>query len=162
MNFREINIRQDIFMQTLFQVNGKTNFNIDSLPALSALIYQASQLNANKLLSIAQFVQIGCKFMSIQQKDAVLLFELFQAITGEENANPRIFIAFIIAVLFKSTVSSRRQKILVDVWPSQQQTFESMLEQYCMTCSDLFAGALCAVSNQVNQLQKMTTDEHTE
>eukprot|EP00703_Trepomonas_sp_PC1_P002815 JAP93791.1 hypothetical protein TPC1_13779 [Trepomonas sp. PC1] len=153
----EIGIKQQVFMQTLFQVNGKTNFNIDSLPALSALIYQAAQLNQNKMLHRPQFLQIGIKFLSLQQSDAQMLFDLFEAMTGEEFANPRVFIAFIIAVLFKSTVSSKRQKILVDIWPSQKQTFESMLEQYCKTCSDLFAGALCATNN-LNQLQKMQTD----
>lgn len=39
MTTPKMNIKDEIFLSTMFQVNVKTNFNIENLPSLSALIY---------------------------------------------------------------------------------------------------------------------------
>ena len=59
------------------------------------------------------------------------------------TADPRELVVFLFACLFKPTVSSRRQKILQnDLWPQKVQTFESMIEQYVRTCSDVLCASL--------------------
>ena len=103
-----MNIKEEFFLQTLFQVNARTNFNIDNLPSLGALFYQAVQLSGPGKLQRSHFVQICHKFCGLLENDGHLLFNLYQALTGEEDANPRKMTAFIFAVLFKTTVSSRR------------------------------------------------------
>ncbi|CAL6053723.1 Tubulin_binding cofactor C family protein [Hexamita inflata] len=159
----KMNIKDEFFMQTLFQINSKTNLNIDNLPSLSALLYQAAQLNTDRCLTKSQFLQIGMKFCALNENDAHLLFNLFQSLTGQVNANPRYFTVFLFAVLFKSTVSSKRQKILTnDLWPQQVQTFESMLEQYVKTCSDLLCASLCVQANSGSvDISQLRPDQYT-
>lgn len=46
-------------------------------------------------------------------------------------------------------MSSKRNKILSDdLWPQQQQTFESMIEQFVKTCSDVLCASLCIKTAQ--------------
>ena len=135
------------------------------MPSLAALVYQGAQLNAEKLLTKPQFVQIGTKFCGLKEFESALLFDLFSSVTGQQQAEPRQLIAFLFAALFKSTVSSKRSKILAnDLWPQQQQTFEMMLEQYVKTCSDLLSASLCVTNPQLSQVnvQQLKTEPQTQ
>ena len=180
-----MDIRSDFFLQTLVQVSSKSNLNIDNLPSLSALLFQAARLSPDGRLGRAQFVQIGEKFCGLGREDADLLFSLYCASAGawgwdgaaaqraknsknsqseqnpqsaqisgykslpppEMTAEPRELVVFLFACLFKPTVSSRRQKILQnDLWPQKVQTFESMIEQYVRTCSDVLCASLAVTA----------------
>lgn len=77
-----MDIRSDFFLQTLVQVSSKSNLNIDNLPSLSALLYQAARLSPDGRLTRAQFVQVGEKFCGLGREDADLLFSLYCAAAG--------------------------------------------------------------------------------
>ena len=77
-----MDIRSDFFLQTLVQVSSKSNLNIDNLPSLSALLFQAARLSPDGRLSRAQFVQIGEKFCGLGPDDSDLLFSLYCASVG--------------------------------------------------------------------------------
>lgn len=77
-----MDIRSDFFLQTLVQISSKSNLNIDNLPSLSALLFQAARLSPDGRLGRPQFVQIGEKFCGLERDDANLLFSLYCAAVG--------------------------------------------------------------------------------
>ncbi|KAH0574669.1 Tubulin binding cofactor C family protein [Spironucleus salmonicida] len=129
-------VKTDVFINTLFQIHPKTNLNIDNLPSISYLIQQAAEACPSKKFTISAWNQIAVQFCGLKEEEALALFQLYEELKGN-------FVVFLFCILFKSTVSSRRQKILSeDSLVQQNQTFEGLLQTYLLTYFDVLLASL--------------------